>query len=102
MNHQICVTCGAQYGATELPLSCLICEDERQYVGHQGQRWTTLGELRREHRNTVGPIEPGLTGFTTEPRFAIGQQAHLIETAAGNMLWNCISLVDDDTVAAIE
>jgi glyoxylase-like metal-dependent hydrolase (beta-lactamase superfamily II) len=102
MNQQICVTCGAQYAATEPPPSCLICEDERQYVGHQGQRWTTLAELRREHRNTVEPIAPGLTGFATEPRFAIGQQAHLIETAAGNMLWNCISLVDDDTVAAIE
>src|ERR687898_2762608 len=103
MNHHICVTCGAQFAATaEPPPRCLICEDERQYVGHQGQRWTTLAELRREHRNTVEPIDPGLTGFTTEPRFAIGQQAHLIETPAGNMLWNCISLVDDDTVAAIE
>ena len=103
MDHHICVTCGAQYAAaTEPPPRCLICEDERQYVGHQGQRWTTLAELRREHRNTVEPIEPGLTGFATEPRFAIGQQAHLIETPAGNVLWNCISLVDDDTVAAIE
>jgi glyoxylase-like metal-dependent hydrolase (beta-lactamase superfamily II) len=103
MDHHICVTCGAYYAAaTEPPPRCLICEDERQYVGHQGQRWTTLAELRREHRNTVESIAPGLTGFTTEPRFAIGQQAHLIETSAGNVLWNCISLIDDDTIAAIE
>jgi glyoxylase-like metal-dependent hydrolase (beta-lactamase superfamily II) len=103
MNHYICITCGAQFTATaEPPPRCLICEDERQYVGHQGQRWTTLAELRREHRNTVESIEPGLTGFATEPRFAIGQQAHLIETPAGNLLWNCINLVDDDTVGAIE
>jgi glyoxylase-like metal-dependent hydrolase (beta-lactamase superfamily II) len=102
MDHYICVTCGAQYAAAEPPPRCLICEDERQYVGHQGQRWTTLAELRREHRNTVEPIDTGLTGFATEPRFAIGQQAHLIETPAGNVLWNCINLVDDDTIAAIE
>src|SRR5215216_2896158 len=103
MDHHICVTCGAQYAATsEPPPSCPMCEDERQYVGHEGQRWTTLAELRREHRNTVEPVDPGLTGFTTEPRFAIGQQAHLIETPAGNVLWNCINLVDADTIAAIE
>jgi glyoxylase-like metal-dependent hydrolase (beta-lactamase superfamily II) len=103
LDHHICVTCGAQYtAASEPPPRCLICEDERQYVGHQGQRWTTFAELDREHRNAVEPIDPDLTGFATEPRFAIGQQAHLIETPAGNVLWNCINLVDDDTVAAIE
>ena len=103
MEHHICVTCGAMFPATDGPPSnCLICDDERQYVGHQGQRWTTLGELRSDHRNAVQAIEPGLTGIVTEPRFAIGQQAHLIETPAGNVLWNCISLIDDDTVGEIE
>jgi glyoxylase-like metal-dependent hydrolase (beta-lactamase superfamily II) len=103
MDHHICVTCGAQYTATsEPPPSCPMCEDERQYVGHVGQTWTTLAELRREHHNTVEPVDPGLTGFTTEPRFAIGQQAHLIETPAGNVLWNCNNLVDDDTITTIE
>jgi glyoxylase-like metal-dependent hydrolase (beta-lactamase superfamily II) len=103
MDHDICVTCGAQFeAAAEPPPGCLICEDERQYIGHEGQRWTTLAELRREHSNTVEPIDSGLTGFATEPRFAIGQQAHLIETPAGNVLWNCINLVDADTIAAIE
>ena len=100
MDHHICVTCGAQYGAaTEPPPSCLICEDE-QYVGHQGQRWTTLAELRRapQHRR---PIEPGLTGFTTEPRFAIGQQAHHRDPSRQHAL-ELHRLVDDDTVAAIE
>ncbi|MGH2532417.1 MAG: MBL fold metallo-hydrolase [Thermomicrobiales bacterium] len=103
MEHYICVTCGAQFAPTnEPPPNCPICEDERQYLGHQGQRWTTLDELRRDHRNAVRPIDVGLTGIATDPRFAIGQQAHLIETRAGNILWNCISLIDDDTVAEVE
>ena len=103
MDHHICVTCGAQFAATAAPPpNCVICNDERQYVGHQGQRWTTLAELRRDHRNTLEDVAPGLTGIATEPRFAIGQQAHLIETPAGNVLWNCISLIDDDTIAAVE
>jgi glyoxylase-like metal-dependent hydrolase (beta-lactamase superfamily II) len=102
MQHVICVTCGAQFPATdEPPANCPICEDERQYVGHQGQRWTTLDQLRDDHRNVIEPVDPGLTGIATEPQFAIGQQAHLIETPAGNLLWNCISFVDDDTVAAV-
>lgn len=103
MTHFTCVTCGAHYPeSAQPPPSCPICEDERQYIGHQGQRWTTLAELRRDHRNQVQPIEPGLTGFSTEPRVAIGQQAHLLETSAGNILWNCISLFDEETAAEIE
>ena len=102
MEHFTCVTCGAQFPANlGPPANCPICDDERQYVGHQGQRWTTLDELRRGHSNLISEIEPGLTGIITEPRFAIGSQAHLIATPAGNVLWNCINLIDDDTVAAV-
>ena len=102
VNH-ICATCGTQFpeNATPPP-ECPICEDERQYIGHAGQRWTTLAELRSERKNAFREIEPGLTGIGTEPAFAIGQQAHLIETPAGNVLWDCISLIDDATVAEVQ
>ncbi|HEU5431074.1 MAG TPA: hypothetical protein VFU81_05390, partial [Thermomicrobiales bacterium] len=63
---------------------------------------TTLEKLRGDHRNDIRAIEPGLTGIATEPKFAIGQQAHLVETPAGNLLWNCINLIDEATVAAVE
>ena len=103
MEPHICVTCGAQFSATtEPPARCPICADERQYIGHEGQRWTTLAELGRDHRNQIAAIADGLTGIVTEPRFAIGQQAHLIATPAGNVLWNCISFIDDETVTEIE
>lgn len=99
----VCVTCGAHFPPAEEPRpGCPICEDERQYVGHGGQRWTTLDDLRRGHRNAIRTVEDGLTGIATEPTFAIGQEAHLVETPAGNVLWNCTSLVDDETVAAVE
>jgi len=32
-----------------------------------------------------------------EPSFAIGQQAHLIGTPDGNVLWDCLPLLDDAT-----
>src|SRR5438094_568702 len=42
----ICATCGVQHEPSdEPPDHCVICEDERQYVGWSGQRWTTLEEL---------------------------------------------------------
>ena len=39
----LCVTCGTQFAETPKPPEhCPICEDERQYVGPDGQEWTTL------------------------------------------------------------
>jgi glyoxylase-like metal-dependent hydrolase (beta-lactamase superfamily II)/ribosomal protein L40E len=102
MEHAVCITCGAQYPASATPPDrCRICDDERQYIGPQGQEWTTLEALRRGHHTVAQPLEPGLTGFTTEPKFAIGQQPQLIETPAGNLLWNAKDLVDDVAIAEI-
>jgi hypothetical protein len=46
-------------------------------------------------------VEPGLFRVGTVPDFAIGQHAFLVKTDAGNVLWDCISLIDDTTVRAI-
>jgi hypothetical protein len=98
----ICTTCGTQHAdAPGPPEHCPICTDARQYVGWEGQRWTTLDELRRNHHNRIEQLEPSLTGIGTEPSFAIGQRALLVETPEGNLLWDCISLLDDATVATV-
>jgi hypothetical protein len=102
MNTYICITCGTQYPASaEAPARCPICEDDRQYINAAGQQWTTLADLRRDHSNTFAPVEPGLTGIRSEPSFAIGQQAYLLQTESGNMLWDCTSLIDDATIARV-
>lgn len=98
----LCMTCGTQFAPSEgLPTRCPICEDERQYVGPQGQEWTTVDELRHDHRNVFTPEEPGLLSIRTDPLFAIGQRAILVETPQGNVLWDCISLIDDATVETL-
>jgi glyoxylase-like metal-dependent hydrolase (beta-lactamase superfamily II) len=85
-----------------VPEGCPICDDERQYVPDpDGQRFTTLDELRGSHRNILTVLEPGLTSIQTAPRFAIGHHALLVETPEGNVLWDCVPLIDDATVAAI-
>jgi glyoxylase-like metal-dependent hydrolase (beta-lactamase superfamily II) len=83
--------------SAEPPPRCEICEDERQYVGLDGQRWTTLAELRTRHRAEIREEEPGLIGIGMEPSFAIGQRALLV----GNVLWDCIPLLDDAIVEEV-
>jgi glyoxylase-like metal-dependent hydrolase (beta-lactamase superfamily II) len=102
MNNYICITCGTQYPASAAaPEHCPICEDDRQYINAQGQQWITADELRASRSNTFAEVEPGLTAIRSDPVFAIGQQAHLIQTPAGNLLWDCISMLDDATVARV-
>jgi glyoxylase-like metal-dependent hydrolase (beta-lactamase superfamily II) len=67
-----------------------------------GQKWTTLGDLQRTHRNLFREEEEGLVSFWTEPKFAIGQRALFIRNPEGNLLWDCLSLLDDATVGRIE
>ncbi len=104
MDFWICTTCGTQFAQSQTPPEkCPICRDQRQYVGYQGQQWTTLASLHEDgFRNTVKEHEAHLFGIGTTPSFAIGQRALLVQTKQGNVLWDCISLLDDDTVSAIQ
>jgi hypothetical protein len=91
----ICWTCGVQQAESPTPPdSCPICCDERQYVGWEGQRWTTMAELAGERASELREEEPGLLGIGTAPSFAIGQRALLVSTENGNVLWDCVSLLD--------
>lgn len=102
MDNYICVTCGVQFPESHTPPEhCPICEDERQYVGWKGQQWTTPAELQETHQNEFRDEEPGLISVGTEPKFAIGQRAYLIQTGEGIVLWDCLSLLDEATIDSI-
>ena len=99
----ICTACGTQYPPSAAqPAQCPVCEDERQFIPPEGQSWTTLERLRISHHNGFRQYEPGLIGIGTHPKFAIGQRALLLCTPEGNILWDCISLIDDATVTLIK
>ena len=97
------MTCGIQHAESDAPpAACAICRDERQYVGWDGQRWTTLEDMAGEgYRCELRDIEPGLAGIGVEPRFGIGQRAILIRTGHGNVLWDCIGYIDQAAVGRI-
>jgi glyoxylase-like metal-dependent hydrolase (beta-lactamase superfamily II) len=98
----ICTTCGTQYPPGDAPPSgCAICQDERQYVNPLGQAWTTLEAMRRTHFNAFRQHEPNLIGIGTTPNFAIAQRALLVRTRHGNILWDCISFIDDATIGIV-
>lgn len=99
----ICRTCGVQYAPSQVPPEhCPICEDERQYVGWNGQQWTTLEELLAEGRhNEIVELEPRLLQLATRPAIAIGQRALIAQTSGGNVMWDCITVVDEPSIEAL-
>ncbi len=102
MDTPICITCGTQFPPyPQHPACCPVCDDPRQFLPPGGQQWTTMEALRKTHRNVLRFQEENLTGLGTEPQFAIGQRALLVQSRRGNLLWDCISLLDEHTVRAV-
>ncbi len=61
-----------------------------------------MEDLTREgHRNDIRAEEEALLGIGIEPSFSIGQRALLVQTARGNVLYDCVSLLDNDTIEKI-
>jgi hypothetical protein len=101
MNTYICETCGTQFAPSEAPpANCPICEDERQYVGWDGQRWTTHEKLASQHSLRIGE-DDGLLAISMDGNFGIPQRMLLLPTATGNLLWECVSLVTPEAVTRL-
>jgi hypothetical protein len=103
MERFICKACGTQFADADTPPdSCPICTDWRQYVpAATGQQWTTLAELAADHANTIRD-QGEFVGIGTTPSIAIGQRALLVPFGDSNLLWDCITLLDDATAAEVE
>ena len=103
MSVTVCGTCAVEQPEDATPPAiCPICGDERQYVRPSGQRWLTLEQLAAAgHTGHVAEVEPGLQGITVTPSVGIGQRALLVQTPAGNLLWDATGYVDDELAAAV-
>ena len=96
----ICETCAVEHA--EASGTCAVCADDRQWVPAGGQRWTTLDDLAASGRKTrVRELEDDLFGITVEPKVGIGQQAHLVRTPVGTVLWDPTGYVDDEAAARV-
>jgi hypothetical protein len=96
----LCATCGVEH--VEPAGTCAICADERQWVPAEGQVWTSLRELREAgHRVQFDELEPGVLGLKVSPSVGIGQQAHLISTSGGTVVWDVPPFLDRPAVDRI-
>jgi glyoxylase-like metal-dependent hydrolase (beta-lactamase superfamily II) len=53
------------------------------------------------HRGRISDEGPDVVGVGCDPPFAIGQRALLLRAESGNVLWDCISYLDDDLARQI-
>jgi hypothetical protein len=102
-NLLICTACGTQFDVDDRTIltRCRICDDPRQFVPPSGQAFTTLSALRAAgHKNKWQNLDGDdrFWSIWTEPKVAIGQRAVLIKTPQGNVLWDCITYLDGETV----
>jgi len=78
------------------------CSNERESMTHKPQAWTTLAEMAGRYRNIFTPLGEGVTGICTSPAFGIGPEVFLINTSAGNVLWDCVAYLDQATVDYVQ
>jgi hypothetical protein len=96
----ICATCGVEH-ADNIGI-CAICADERQWVPATGQRWTTLADLHEAgYHADLRELEPDLFGIQSYPAVGIGQQAKLLCTPTGTVLWDPIGFVDNEIATRV-
>jgi SAM-dependent methyltransferase len=71
-------------------------------VRQGGQLWLSYEEFAAEHHTRIEEKEPDLWGVGVEPSFAIGQRALLVRTPEGNLLWDCVPLLDEAGAARLD
>jgi glyoxylase-like metal-dependent hydrolase (beta-lactamase superfamily II) len=98
-----CTTCGTQFVDTKLTSgNCPVCSNDRQHIPAKGQAWTKMEDLQNTYSNLIIRLSDTLYEIKTLPKFAIGQKAFLILSPNGNILWDCISLLNEATIEFIK
>lgn len=101
MKQLICSTCGTWY-AIPTPELCPVCLDDRQYIPEAGQLWTKPEYLHTHYKIQRKTVQENLTELVIHPQFAIGQRALFVVAPQGNVLWDCIPLLDKETISFIK
>jgi glyoxylase-like metal-dependent hydrolase (beta-lactamase superfamily II) len=98
---KICATCGTHYSPQSSFNVCPICEDDRQYLPPGGQIWTTPEKLASSYSVKTQELHDYVYEMEIVPSFAIGQRSFLIMSSKGNILWDCIPLLNEPIKAFI-
>jgi glyoxylase-like metal-dependent hydrolase (beta-lactamase superfamily II) len=99
----ICKACGTQYPLNSTtPELCPICDDDRQYIPENGQTWADFNELSGNYSVIAKKLNDNLYELKMAPSFAIGQRALLVLAPGGNILWDCIALLNEPIIEFIK
>ncbi|MCD2145267.1 hydrolase [Gordonia paraffinivorans] len=102
MRPWMCAFCANEFPPADSPPEiCPICDDDRQWIPPDGPAWFRLDD-RADNTLAATEVEPGLIRLSLEPRVGIGQQGFLVETPAGNILWEPPGFVGPALVDEIE
>lgn len=99
---KVCATCGTHYPLSGTYKVCPICNDDRQYIPEGGQRWTSTEELSSRYSVRAHRLSENVYELEITPVFAIGQRAFLILSPQGNILWDCIPLLNEPIIGFIK
>lgn len=55
-------------------------------------------EAKYQNNFTQDEVDKHIWSIHTEPKFGIGQRCILLQTEHGNVLWDLITYLDDDTI----
>jgi hypothetical protein len=80
---------------------CRLANRRINTLGLQDKSGLLVGELTCRYQNEIHEEEPSLYSIHTKLSFAIWQRAFLVQSPRGNLLWDCITLLDDDTIRAV-
>jgi len=105
----ICDGCGVEHADTDTrppENSCVFTAEvvPIEECGHLPPHgtWTTLERLAAQpHQAEYVDHGRGVHSLRRAPRFAIGHRSYLVQTAAGNMLWDAPSYLDDSIVGLV-
>ena len=99
----VCRLCGSHFPDETEPDFCPICKDDRGLgFTPEGQPFSNLGTLRRSHHTINREEEPGLIGIGVEPRISANHRALLVCTDEGNVLWDCVPIIDDAAIGLVQ
>ncbi|MNW36844.1 hypothetical protein D3C74_138640 [compost metagenome] len=99
IGHWQCAGCAVEFPPGPQPTgTCPICADERQYIPGGIQRWARTEDLAAAgHQLTITSLEPGLNAIAS-PEIGIGQSSLLVETTAGNLLFDVPGLITGEII----
>lgn len=117
----VCIACGTQFpSGSPVPALCPVCADDRQFIPSEGQQWTDMQTLAETHDLEIKPLafpdeaaattstaagapkdKSSLISLKLRPAFGIGNRALLVLSPSGNILWDCLPLLNEKTIRFI-